>query len=51
VDRGERTVRVDVDGVVGIGAERGDEEWGSGMVEVCGPGDGIEEAAVNEFLQ
>ena len=39
VDRGKGAVRVDMDGVVGIGAERGDEErWGGG-VKILGPGD------------
>ena len=51
VDRGEGAVRVDVDGVVGIGAEGGDEVWGCGSVEVLGPGDVIEELAVDEFLR
>jgi len=50
VDRGEGAVRMDVDGVVGVGAEGGDEIWGCVGVEVLGPGDVIEELAVDELL-
>jgi len=50
VDRGKGAIRVDVDGVVGVGAEGGDEIWGCGGVEVLGPGDMVEELAVDEFL-
>jgi len=50
VDRGENAVGVDVDGVMGVGAERSDEVRGCGGVEVLGPGDMVEELAVDEFL-
>jgi len=50
VDWGKGAVRVDVDGVVGIGAEGGDEVWGCGGVEVLGPGDVVEEPTVDKFL-
>jgi len=51
VDQGESTVGVDVDGVVGVGAEGGDEVWGCGSVKVLGLGDVVEELAVDEFLR
>jgi len=51
VDRGESAVGVDVDGVVGVGAEGGDKIRGCVGVEVLGPGDVIEELAVDEFLR
>ena len=38
VDRGKGAVRVNVDGVVGVGAEGSDEVWGCG-VKVLGLGD------------
>jgi len=50
VDRGEGAVGVDVDGVVGVGAEGSDEVGGRVGVEGLGPGDVIEELAVDEFL-
>jgi len=50
VDRGESTIRVDVDGVMGVGAEGSDEVGGCVSVEVLGPGDVVEELAVDEFL-
>ena len=50
VDRGESAVGVDVDGVVGVGAEGSDEVGGCVGVEVLGPGDVVEELAVDEFL-
>jgi len=50
VDRGEGAVRVDVDGVMGVGAKGGDEVWGCVGVEVLGLGDVIEELAVDELL-
>jgi len=50
VDRGEGTVGVDVDGVVGVGAEGSDKVGGCVGVEVLGPGDVIEELAVDELL-
>jgi len=50
VDRGESAVGVDVDGVMGVGAEGGDEVRGCVGVEVLGPGDVVEELAVDELL-
>jgi len=50
VDRGERAVGVDVDRVVGVGAEGSDEVGGCVGVEFLGPGDVIEEPAVDELL-
>jgi len=50
VDRGKGAVGVDVDGVVGVGAEGSDEVWGCVGVEVLGPGDVVEELAVDELL-
>jgi len=51
VDQGEGAVGVDVDGVVGIGAE-GSDEVGRGVgVEVLGPGDVVEELTIDEFLR
>ena len=50
VDWGKGAVGVDVDRVMGVGAEGGDEVWGCGGVEVLGPGDVVEELAIGEFL-
>jgi len=50
VDRGEGAVGVDVDGVVGVGAEGGDKVGGCVGIEVLGPGDVVEELAVDELL-
>jgi len=50
VDRGKGAVRVDVDGVVGIGMEQGDKEGGCGGVEVLGLGNVVQELAVDKFL-
>jgi len=50
VDRGEGAVRVDVDGVMGVGAEGSDEVGGCVSIKVLGPGDVVEELAVDEFL-
>jgi len=50
VDQGKGTVRMDVDGVMGVGAEGSDEVRGCVGVEVLGPGDMIEELAVNKLL-
>ena len=50
VDRGEGAVGVDVDGVMGVGAEGSDEVWGCVGVEVLGPRDVVEELTVNELL-
>ena len=51
VDRGEGAIGVDMDGVVGVGAEGGDEVWGCVGVKVLGPGDVIDELAIDEFLR
>jgi len=50
VDRGEGAIGMDVDGVVGVSAEGSDEVWGCVGVEVLGPGDVVEELAVDELL-
>jgi len=50
VDQGEGAVGVDVDGVVGVGAEGSDEVGGCVGFEVLGPGDVVEELAVDELL-
>jgi len=50
VDRGESAIGVNVDGVMGVGAEGGDEIRGCVGVEVLGPGDVVKELAVDEFL-
>jgi len=50
VDRGESAVGVDVDGVVGVGAEGSDEVWGCVGVEVLDPGDVVEELAIDKLL-
>jgi len=51
VDRGKGAVGVDVDGVMGVSAEGGDEVRGCGGVKVLGPGDVIEELAIDKFLR
>ena len=51
VDWGESAVGVDVDGVMGIGAEGSDEVRGCGGVEVLGLGDVSEELAIDKFLR
>ena len=50
MDWGEGAVGVNVDGVVGIGAERGDKVWGCSGVEVLGPGKVVEELTIDKFL-
>jgi len=50
VDRGEGAVGVDVDGVMGVGAEGSDEVGRCVGIEVLGPGDMIKELAVDKFL-
>jgi len=50
VDQGEGAVGVDVDGVMGVGAEGGDEVRGCVSIKVLGPGDVVEELAVDELL-
>jgi len=51
VDRGEGAVGVDVDRVMGVGAEGGDKVGGCVGVEVLGPGNVVEELAVDELLR
>jgi len=51
VDWGKGTVRVDKDGVVGIGMEGGNEIQGYGGVKVLGLGDVIEELTIDKFLR
>jgi len=50
MDRGKGAVRVDVDGVMGVGAEGGDEVWRCSSVEVLGLGNVVEELTVDKFL-
>jgi len=50
VDRGESAVGVDVDRVMGVSAEGGDAVRGCVGVEVLGPGDVVEELAVDKLL-
>ena len=50
VDWGKGTIRVDVDGVVGVSAERGDEVRGCGGIKVLGLGNVVKELTVDEFL-
>ena len=40
VDRGKGAVGVDVNGVEGVGAERGDEEGGLNLLKIDSSGDG-----------
>jgi len=50
VDWGKGAVGVDVDRVVDVGAEGSNEVRGCVRVEVLGPGDVIEELAVDKLL-
>jgi len=50
VDRGESAIGVDVDRVMGVGAEGSDEVRGCVGVKVLGPGDVVKELAVDKFL-
>jgi len=50
VDWGKGAVGVDVNGVMGVGAEGGDKVRGCVGIEVLGPGDVVEELTVDEFL-
>ena len=50
VDWGKSAVRVDVDGVEGIGAEWSDKEGGLNLLEVDSSCDGSEEIGVDEFF-
>jgi len=51
VDWGESAVGMDMNGVMGVGAEGSDKVWGCVGVEVLGPGDVVEELTVDEFLR
>jgi len=51
VDRGKGAVGVDVDGVMDVGAEGGDEVRGCVGVEGLDPGDVVEKLTVDEFLR
>jgi len=51
VDWGKGAIGVDVDGVMGVGAEGGDKVRGCIGVEVLGPGDVVEELTVDKFLR
>ena len=50
VDWGEGAIGVDVDGVMGIGAEGSDKVAGCIGVEVLGLGNMVEELAVDKLL-
>ena len=50
VDWGEGAVRVDVDGVEGVGAERSDKKGGLNLLKIDFPGDVIEEIGVDKFF-
>ena len=50
VDRGEGAVRVDVDGVKGIGAERSDKKGCLSLLKINLPGDVVEEVGINELF-
>jgi len=51
VDQRESAIRVDVDGVMGVGTEGCDKEGGGSMVEVLDPWDGSEELTTNKFFR
>ena len=51
VDRGESAVGVDVDGMMGVGAEGGDEVRGCGGIEVSSLWDMVEELATDKFFR
>ena len=50
VDWGERAVGVDVDGVVGIGMEWGDKVRRCSGIKALGPGNVVEEPAVDKLF-
>ena len=50
VDWGKGTVRVDEDGVEGVGTERGDEERRLNLLKIDLPGNVVEEVGVDEFF-
>ena len=51
VDWGKHTVQMDVDGVVGISAEGGNEERGCRGIKVLGLGNIVKELAVDKLLR
>jgi len=51
VDRGESTIRVDVDRVMGVSAEGSDEVGGCVDIKVLDSGNVVEELAVDELLR
>jgi len=51
VDQGESAVGVDVDRVMGVGAEGSDEVGGCVDVKVLDSGNVVEELAVDELLR
>ena len=50
VDWGEGTIRVNVDGVKGIGMERSDKKQCLSLLKINLPGDSVEEVGVNKFF-
>ena len=50
VDRGKGAVGVDVDGVEGVGAERGDKVRGLSLLKIDLPCDVVEEVGVDKFF-
>ena len=50
VDRGKGAVRVDVNGVEGVGTERGDKEGGLDLLKIDLPSDVIEEVGVDKLF-
>ena len=50
MDWGKGTVRVDVDGVEGIGMEQSDKKWHLNLLEVDSSCDGPEKVGVNKFF-
>jgi len=51
VDWGKSAVGVDVDGVMGVGAEGGDKVRGCSGVKVLGLGDVVEELTVDKLFR
>ena len=50
VDQGKGAVRVDVDGVEGVGTEWSDKKQRLSLLKVDPPGDGIEEVGVDKLF-
>ena len=50
MDQGKGAIRVDVDGVEGVGAEQSDKKWCLSLLKVNPPGDGVEEVGVDELF-